>query len=167
MKSTHPPAATFRPGRHLEILDDPLHDPYLERGKIAEPAVCGDCGAIYHQGRWQWGTPAAGAHAARCPACRRIQEGMPAGYLTIEGDFAQSHRDELLNLVRNLEQREKTEHSLKRIMAIDDADGKLMITTTDIHLARHLGEALQRAYQGDLDFHYNKEQYLLRLRWRH
>lgn len=165
MKTTQPPAGTYRPGRHLEILDEPAHDPYLAREKLAEPAVCSDCGAVYHQGRWQWGPPPAAAAPARCPACRRIHESLPAGYVTVEGEFAQSHRDELLNLVRHLEQREKTEHPLKRIMAIDEADGKLLITTTDIHLARQIGEALHHAYQGDLDFHYNKEQYLLRIRW--
>jgi hypothetical protein len=166
MKPTQVPPITFHPGRHLQVLDDPVHDPYQERGKLSEPAVCGGCGAVYHEGRWQWMTPPADALQTRCAACRRIEENLPAGYVSIEGPFSQAHRDELVNLVHHLERREKAEHPLKRIMAIEEDGGKLLITTTDIHLARAIGEALHDAYKGELDFHYNKEEYLLRIRWR-
>ncbi len=166
MKSTQPPPTTFHPGRHLEMFNDPIHDPYQERGKLAEPAVCSNCGAVYHQGRWQWMMPPADALQTHCAACRRIQENMPAGYVSIEGTYAQSHHDELINLVRHLEQRQKAEHPMKRIMAIEEVDNTLLITTTDIHLARNIGDALEDAYKGELDFHYNKEEYLLRIRWR-
>ena len=47
----------------------------------------------------------------------------------------------------------------------EEQDDKLMITTTDIHLARGIGEALEHAYRGELAFHYNKAEYLLRVRW--
>lgn len=169
MKPAPPPlppsAADYRAGRPY-VLDDPVHDPYLEREKLSEPSVCSDCGAVYHEGRWQWIAPPANALQARCAACRRIHEKMPAGYVSIEGQFARDHREELLSLARHLETREKTEHPLQRIMSIEDQDDKLMITTTDIHLARGIGEALQHAYKGELDFHYNKAEYLLRVSWK-
>jgi hypothetical protein len=41
-----------------------------------------------------------------------------------------------------------------------------VITTTDIHLPRRIGEALHRAYEGDLDFHYEEEAYSIRVTWR-
>lgn len=166
MKPGQPPPQTFHAGRHLEIFDGPLVDPYQDRLKLAEPCVCGDCGAVYHEGRWQWMPAPAGASRARCPACHRIHEKLPAGYVTVEGQFAREHREELLRLVRNLEAREKAEHPLQRIMSIDDAGGELTIATTDIHLARGIGEALEHAYKGDLEFHYNKAEYLLRVHWR-
>jgi hypothetical protein len=40
-----------------------------------------------------------------------------------------------------------------------------MVTTTDMHLARGIGEALQHAYQGDLEYRYNPDQNLLRVSW--
>lgn len=167
MNPTQPSPATFHPGRHFQVLDDPMHDPYQARAKLQDPSVCDSCGAVYHQGRWQWGTPVANALHATCPACRRMQEHAPAGYVTIEGPFACSNRAELLNLVRHLEDREKSEHPLQRVMAIEEQqDDKLLITTTDIHLARDIGEALENAYKGELDFHYNKDEYLLRVHWR-
>lgn len=165
MKSTQPPASTFRPGRHLEVLDDPMHDPYQNREKLHEPSVCSGCGAVYHEGRWQWLVAPEHAHETRCTACRRIDEHMPAGYVSVEGTFAQQHRDELLALARHIEAREKAAHPLQRIMAIDAQGENLMITTTDIHLARDIGEALENAYKGELDFHYNRDEYLLRVRW--
>lgn len=165
MKTEQPPSPAFRPGRHLEILDDPIHDPYHEREKLVEPAVCSDCGAVYHQGRWQWITPSAKAHPTRCAACRRVHEKLPAGYVTIEGPFARDRRAEFRSLVQHLENREKAAHPLQRVMAIEEQEDKLLITTTDIHLARLIGEALQSAYKGKLDFHYNKDEYLLRVRW--
>ncbi len=167
MKSGQTPGSAFQPGRHFQVLDDPSHDPYQDREKLAEPSVCADCGAVFHEGRWQWAPVPAHAHQAHCTACRRIHDKFPAGYVSIEGAFAQAHREELVNLARNLEAREKAEHPLQRIMAIEDQDDHMMITTTDIHLARAIGEALHHAYKGELDYQYNREEYLLRVRWKH
>jgi len=72
-----------------------------------------------------------------------------------------------MSLVRHYEKHMRTEHPLKRIMAIEDNDGTTLVTTTDIHLVRGIGEALHHAYQGDLEFHYNSEQNLLRVSWIH
>lgn len=166
MNTTSSPHA-FHPGRHLEILDDPVHDPYQERGKLAGSAVCTSCGAVYQEGRWKWTAPPDGAERIRCAACRRIEEKLPAGYVTIDGAFARSRGEELVSLARNLERREKAEHPMKRIIDIDEDDDRILITTTDIHLARAIGEALRDAYQGTLDYHYNKDEYLLRVQWRH
>ena len=38
--------------------------------------------------------------------------------------------------------------------------------TTDIHLPRRIGEALHHAHRGELDFHYDKEAYAIRVSWR-
>jgi hypothetical protein len=47
MKTPQGSAPGFRPGRHLEIFDGAVIDPYQQRGKYAEPTVCSDCGAVY------------------------------------------------------------------------------------------------------------------------
>jgi len=151
--------------RHDEIYQEREHDAYKAKGKLAEPSVCSQCGAVFHQGRWQWLEAPKNAHNVVCPACRRIHDHFPAGFLTMKGDFYNQHRDEIMSLVRNYEKHERTEHPLKRIMAIEDNDGTTLVTTTDIHLVRGIGEALHHAYQGDLEFHYNPEQNLLRVSW--
>ena len=71
----------------------------------------------------------------------------------------------MLHLARNEETHAKAEHPLKRIMKIEDEDDGLLITTTDIHLARGIGEALHHAYQGELAYHYNEQENRLRVVW--
>jgi hypothetical protein len=165
MNPTPEPPHVFRPGRHLEIFDDPSHDPYQDRAKLPEPSVCTDCGAVYHRGRWEWAAAPPNAGEARCTACRRIREDVPAGYVTIEGQFAMDHRDEIIALIKNLEAREKAEHPLQRVMSLARQDSRLVVTTTDVHLARGIGEALEHAYKGDLEYQYSKDTYLLRVHW--
>jgi len=156
-----------RISRHDELFEERVHDAYKAKGKLHEPSACSQCGAVFHQGRWQWLEAPADAHRTICPACHRIHDDFPAGFLTLKGEFMRTHHDEIMNLVRNHEKHERAEHPLKRIMAVEEKAGTTLVTTTDIHLARGIGEALHHAYQGELEYHYNPEQNLLRVNWTH
>jgi hypothetical protein len=91
------------------IFDDKRHDPYEPAGKYPEPTRCKDCGAVYHKGHWQWGKAPEDARADTCPACRRIADRLPAGTLTLAGAFLAAHRADLLHLVKNEAEHERTE----------------------------------------------------------
>src|SRR5690606_6500198 len=92
-------------------------------------------------------------------ACQRIAEDVPAGTISLRGDFVKQHSDELCGLIRNTEEMEKSQHPLERLMAIsDDADG-LTVTTTGLHLAQRIGHALEAAYDGAVKSHDNGEEY--------
>ncbi|MDD5036816.1 MAG: hypothetical protein PHE55_18980, partial [Methylococcaceae bacterium] len=65
----------------------------------------------------------------------------------------------------NTEERAKQEHPLERIMDREEVRGGMLITFTDPHLARGVGEALHHAFKGELEFHYNKEDVTLRVNW--
>lgn len=160
---TQPHGSVERHG--ARVFDEKQHDPYQAPGKYREPAVCEDCGAAYHHGRWHWAPAEAGAHKVACPACRRIRDELPAGTLTIEGPFFLAHRDEVLNLVRNEAAHERQEHALARIMRIDDEKERSVVTTTDVHLPQRIGRALERAYDGELDVRYGEDEYVVRVRW--
>ena len=165
---THPAIPTgFHPIRRDRLLQEHVHDSYKIKGKLHEPTVCPSCKAVFHQGRWQWMPAPEGAMNHTCPACMRIHDQYPACYVTLSGPFFVERREEIMNLVHNEEKRERAEHPLKRIMGTEEKNGMSVVTTTDIHLARMIGEALHRAYQGELDFHYNPEQNLLRVTWKH
>jgi hypothetical protein len=118
-------------------------------------------------GRWSWEKLSLQAelHQAICPACRRIIDHYPAGYIDITGSFFSEHREEILNLIYNTERREKEEHPLERIMAISHGADRTTVTTTGIHLVRRLGEALAKAYKGTLSFHYTDGKDTLRVSW--
>lgn len=164
MRTTVPPGG-FLPVRRDQLRPERVHDPYKLRGKLPEPAVCGKCGALYHAGRWQWGERPVGAAEVTCPACHRTQDRFPAGFVHVGGEFFKARRDELLALLHHHEEKEKAEHPLARIMAIEDESGGILVTTTDIHLARDLGEALHHAYQGELEYFYSESENLLRVHW--
>jgi NMD protein affecting ribosome stability and mRNA decay len=155
----------FEPVRRDRLQQEDRHDAYKAKHKLPEPTVCPQCGAVFHDGRWQWLAKPAQAHEEMCPACHRIHDAFPAGYVAVSGLFFKDHREELLHLARNEETRAKAEHPLKRIMKIEDQEDGVLITTTDIHLARGIGDALHHAYQGELEYHYNEQENLLRVVW--
>lgn len=155
----------FQSLRKDQLFKELVHDSYKTGQKLHEPTQCPECGAVFHKGRWTWGTAPKNAHEAMCPACHRIRDKFPAGYVTLKGNFFREQREQIMQLVRNHEAREKAEHPLERIMAIDETGDGVVVTTTDTHLARDIAEALQHAYKGDLDYHYNKEDNLLRASW--
>jgi hypothetical protein len=165
MKTTHRQAS--HPGRRQwgRAQRPAREDPYELAGKPAASAHCPQCGATFHGGRWQWASAASGTEHL-CPACRRINDRQPAGILTLSGAPLLFHKAEILSLVRHNEQAEKADHALNRIIGIDDQDGAIVITTTDIHLPRRIGEALKRAFHGQLHLQYEEDGYFLRATWR-
>jgi NMD protein affecting ribosome stability and mRNA decay len=155
-----------RQGRRDRLIKEMVHDPYKSKKKLPEPTVCPECNALFHKGRWTWDEPPATANHELCPACQRIRDEVPAGFLTLGGGFFDAHRDEIMNLVHNKEAQEKADHPLKRIMAVEEQGDGVLITFTDIHLPRGVGEALHRAYEGDLDYEYTDEASIIRVSWR-
>jgi len=155
----------LREGRHDRLLQELEHDPYHSKLKISEPTVCPDCSAVYSHGRWSWGETPPGAHSHRCPACQRVHDRVPAAFLTLRGEFFAAHREEIMGLIHNYEEREKREHPLKRIMGIEELETGTVITFTDAHLARGIGKAIHDAYEGEIDYQYTKEEIMLRVVW--
>ena len=158
---------TQPPTRHDRLLKEQNRDTYRPRGQLKGPARCPDCGAVYHRGRWSWTAKAEpGAEETRCNACRRIADNYPAGEVTLAGSFAISHKDEILNLARNIENVENREHPMNRIIAIREYADRIMISTTDVHLPRRIGKAIQEAWKGDLDIYFDEGRYFTRTSWR-
>lgn len=166
MTSPGKPTDHLRQDARHHLLEEWSHDTYKLKHKLSEPTRCSDCGAIYHHGHWSWGATPVGASEATCPACQRIADHVPAGLVTLAGRFLQAHQDEITHLIKNIESREKQAHPLKRIMAIEAQPEGLLISLTDPHLARNIGEALEQAYKGELDYHYQQGEILLRVSWR-
>lgn len=140
-------------------------DVYKSKGKLTEPTICQQCGAVYHEGRWQWLDKPANAQQETCPACHRVNDNYPAGFVTVEGPFFDSHSEEIRRLIQHHAEHERAEHPLKRIMAIENQQGAMLITTTDTHLARGIGEALRHAYQGKLKIDHDSGENLVRVHW--
>ena len=147
------------------ITREPVQDSYHASAKPHGPAACPSCHASFKDGRWSWARPAPDAAAHKCPACARIDDDFPAGYVALRGRFVPQHREEILDLVRARGERAKSEHPLQRIMDVKSTADGVLVTTTDIHLARGIARAVHDAFKGVLDLRYNKSENLLRATW--
>jgi NMD protein affecting ribosome stability and mRNA decay len=144
---------------------DDILDPYQRQQKLHDGTVCPQCGAVYHGGRWQWLLRRAKAGEELCAACRRINDKFPAGVVTLRGDFAKEHKEAMIHLARHQEEAEKEEHPLNRIISIEEDAQGVVITTTDIHLPRRIGEAVKRAFHGTIKESFEKDGYFVRVNW--
>jgi len=145
--------------------EERVSDPYRAHGKWPEPSTCPDCGAIFHHGHWVWGAAPPEAAQHLCPACQRIRDRVPAGQLTVSGEFFAAHREEIMHLIRHTEEKARAEHALERIMDIKEEADRVVITFTNAHLVHGIGQALHHAYHGALDSRYTDEGDLLRVTW--
>ena len=166
MKALQSRVSSHPIGRRItgRAQDDGHLDPYLSRHKPPEPALCPRCGLHFDKGRWQRGRAPVGAQPYLCPACRRIEDDLPGGVVTLHR-LPRHLKDQVIGLVRNVEAAENAEHPLNRVIAIEDAEDGLVVRTTDIHLPRRLGEAVKRAYHGTLDIDFDDDGYFARVDW--
>ncbi|WP_334157102.1 BCAM0308 family protein [Oryzomicrobium sp.] len=170
MKTHHLPArGPVSAGRH-QLWEEKIHDSYRRSAKLRQPAACTGCGAVYRQGRWvRHPDEDAPAGNTLCPACLRLRDHFPAGYVILHGADLGARRGELLRLIRHEEAGRNGKggdgSAQARVMAIEEGEGEWLVTTTDTHLARRIGEALHRACRGTLDFRYSPGRNLLRVHW--
>ncbi len=150
-------------------------DPYIPRKSASAVGICPKCRAIYRNKRWvidekefaALTRKGAGTGIAwrRCPACRKIADGFPAGVVTLSGGYLRDHREDILNLVRNEEKRAMGINPLERIIRLEDKGEGLEIATTDEKLAQRIGREVRKACQGTVEYKWSEDSKLLRVNW--
>jgi hypothetical protein len=85
--------------------------------------------------------------------------------VTLRGDFAREHKEEMIRLARHQKEAEKKEHPLDRIISIEDDVQGIVINTTDIHPPRRIGDAVKRAFHGEIEDNFEKDGYFVRVIW--
>jgi len=131
-----------------------------------ESAICSQCGTAFADLRRTRDAVPKELDEMVCPACRRIANRYPAGYIEVKGPFFRKQRDEILNLVREVELQTRKEQPLERIMeTVNDGDD-MLITTTGVGIARRIGEALSRSYEGNLYFETPEDEEFIRVFWK-
>jgi hypothetical protein len=153
--------------RRDRLLKEQSIDAYRSEQKLPDPTLCQICGAVYRDGRWQWlEVLPEEAHETRCPACQRTHDRMPAGYLTLSGAFFKEHRKEIMRLVHNHVERQRTQHPLQRIIDTHMMEsGDMEISFTEFHLPKGVGEAIKHAFQGTLQIHFPEASGQVRASW--
>lgn len=133
--------------------------------KAGGALVCRGCGVVQHAGKWYRGAPPlAKLEPGLCPACKRVRDGYPAGTIRLHPSFLR-HLEEIGRLVRNVERAERAEHPLERLMEIGESGGKLVITTTGIHLARQIAHKIARRFHRKARLRYADQEDLVHVDW--
>jgi len=150
-------------GRRDRLIKEQRHDAYQKELKLPDPTLCTECGVLFSDGRWVWKGTEEKVHTIVCPACRRISDHNPAGMVTIQGGFFAGRMDEVENLIYNTEKAETLQHPMERlIQVVRDADGA-RVTTTGVHIARRIGDAVSRAFGGDYAISYLDDEKRVRI----
>ena len=149
--------------RKNKMIKDSRKDVYREITTLKEFTLCSICGAVFINGRWTWHKVPEENIKVVCPACRRINDKFPAGHIQIKGNFCRNHKTEILNLIKNIEKLEKTERPMERIMNINEERTQTSVTTTGIHIARRIGEAISKSYDCNFSFQYGDEEKSIRV----
>lgn len=146
-------------------------DVYVHKEGIKEETVCAGCQALYRNKRWyrSGDVAAKGSSMTKghvlCPACQRMKDGNPAGIATFAGDYLVQHENEIINTVKNVEEKARAKNPLARIMAIAREGDVVTVSTTDDKLAQKLGRDIYKAHSGRLEFQWSKEESFVRVNW--
>ncbi|MGA2152253.1 MAG: BCAM0308 family protein [Geobacteraceae bacterium] len=145
---------------------------YLPKKGVKESAVCKGCNLIYQNKRWCVNETEAQRllaenHVRRgtCPACRRMEDNLPAGIATFSGDYFRQHEAEILDIIKNGEARARVKNPLGRVMEISQEGNVLIVSTTEEKLAQKLGREVYKAHKGELHYQWAHDQKLVRVRW--
>jgi len=138
------------------------------------PRVCRTCGSAYLKRRWVKAdrapahlfSPTQPPLETVCPACRMVAEGTWRGELRISGAFPAAHKDEIEHLLRAEAQRAGEDNPLARITTTTPRGRQgLTVRTTTEHLAKRLGQALAKAYDGTAHYEFSHENKFAHVTW--
>ena len=148
-------------------------DPYLPHLDPGETALCPGCHALFRHRRWFFDEDLylevkdrPEVHSLTCPACLKKEHGYFEGEVSVlHSPFLNNHREEIMNLIHNEEERAKGVNPLERIVAITEEKNRMIVTTTNERLAQRIGRELNKAYRGRTEYHWSEDTKLLRVTW--
>jgi hypothetical protein len=155
---------------------DDLMDSYLNAIEYKDMSVCSKCRSIYHDKRWAedkelynllMKDPEKVIFTV-CPACRKIETKYMEGVVELKGDFLFEHKDEIISLIKNTVEKADYIDPLEKIenINIDEKNKTIEIITTDDKLAQRIGKNIEKAYKGNVEYHFSKEDRLTRVYWK-
>jgi uncharacterized Zn finger protein len=158
-----------RQRRNIQDYDDP----YTPSTHYEEGTRCPECGAIYHDQHWTLDEAIAirltiereRQPSVVCPTCRKSDVKDPGGIVTLSGAFWREHRDEILSLIRNEALRTIETNPHERLIDVAEEGDDLVVWTTNEKLAQRLGRALEKAYDGKLEYQWPVDNKLVRVNW--
>ena len=141
-------------------------DVYRPKRGLPEGASCKGCGIVYHNKRWQTeSTQGESKVEVLCPACQRMKDHNPAGVVTLSGPYLASHKEEILNTIKQQEAKSREKNPIGRIMEIKEDGERITVTTTEDKLAQKLGREIYKSQKGELHYQWSHDQRMVRVEW--
>jgi len=139
----------------------------LQSEKSRANTRCPKCGLLYQDGVWKRASAGNGTtqHEKLCPACLQIRDGRVGGIVQFSGSYTGSHRQELLNRIRNVEKQTREERPLERIISMKEDKEGIVVSATTEHLVAKIGKSVQRDFGGDLDLRYTPDDKFAYVHW--
>ncbi len=154
--------------RNVEEFDDS----YLNKSHPKDFSYCERCHAIYHNKHWFFDEnklkeieKSAQFSHTTCPACQKIKDHFPSGIVQLSGLFLRDHKEEIINLVMNEEERAKGINPLERIIEILPNREGIEVTTTHEKLAQRIGRRLEKSFSGKSNYQWMPEEKMARVSW--
>jgi hypothetical protein len=128
---------------------------------------CPKCHLIFMDGVWKRAASRnpGSNHWKLCPACTQIRGGLAGGVVQFTGTYAISHRQDLLNRIRNVEKQVLRGRPLERIIDIKEDRNRSVVSATTEHLIARIGKAIERDFGGVLELKYAPEDKLAFAHW--
>jgi len=146
-------------------------DPFTPDAALPGIQTCRRCHAVYRNRSWTLDEQEYEQavqqehHPTTCPACLKTDQHYAEGVVTLTGAYLWEHEEQILNLIRNEEHRALEKNPLERILRLQREGESLIIETTDIKLAEHLGRAIHKAHRGELHFSWAGSPAVGRIQW--
>jgi len=106
--------------------------------------------------------------ARKCNACHKSELDLPEGIVTLSAldGLDKEHRQELINLVRNIAERAAKRDPMARVYKMLDKGNEIQVFTTENQLAGAIGTEVKRALGGDLNIDFgHRDNEIARVVW--
>ncbi len=133
--------------------------------------LCPKCHAVFDGEKWgydlevydEWKKK--GAKQRLCPGCERIGRRRVDGVVSLHGDFIKTHKNEAMNLIKNVAEKKRRKNVAARIFKIEEKRDRIEVETTDRSLAERIGKEFEKAFSGSLDISWLKSEDFVRVNW--
>lgn len=136
--------------------------------------VCQRCSTFHNGHRWSFDQKElellkkkkVSLKPGLCPGCERIEKRRVDGVVILKGEFLKNHREEAVNLIKNIAEKRRLKNIAARIFDLVEAEDGITVETTDRHLAESIGKGFERAFHGKLDIQWPKKEEFVRVVWK-
>ncbi|MFA5839083.1 MAG: hypothetical protein WC890_00325 [Candidatus Margulisiibacteriota bacterium] len=94
---------------------------------------------------------------------KRVEEG---GLIRISGTFLLDHSEEILNLIKHEGRIWEADNATAKLTKIEKADDGYTVETNNHKLALHIGKCLHKAYKGEHEYKFLKDEKFVEVDWK-